>query len=114
MVNREVVLQQYENSLRELVPKVNGFFKEHRFLSNFHYASIAYRGFKFPTTEHAYMAMKVDDKDWWLKLSKIETPKEARAVGQTCKLRDDWELVKVKFMYEINLCKYTQHEDLPQ
>lgn len=111
-VTRERVLQEYEDSLQSLTPKVNGFFKEHRFLSNFHIAPIAYRGLRFRTTEHAYMSMKVDSFDWWVKLSLIETPKEARAIGQTCKLRDDWELVKVKFMYEVNFCKYTQHEDL--
>ncbi len=106
---REKVLREYEEKLDT---EIFGFFKEHRFLSNFHIAPISYRELIFPTTEHAYMAMKVDDDEFWLEMSQVSTPREARNKGQLCPLRPDWEQVKTKFMYEVCFNKFTQHNDL--
>lgn len=109
MIDRAVVLQEYQDRLGK---EVFGFFNEHRFLSNFHIAPLVYRGLTFPTSEHAYMAMKSTDKEWWQYMAGLQTPREARAEGQRVELRPDWAHVKVKFMYEVCFNKFTQNEDL--
>ncbi len=55
-----------EKILREAKEKQNsvisGFFHEFRWLSNYEYCKFTYNGIEWPSTEHAYQAMKVADK----------------------------------------------------
>ena len=88
------------------------FFGEHRFLSNFWPAELVWDGIIWPSTEHAYQAAKVLDREERLRISRMRTPSEAKKTGKTLELRDDWEHVKYDIMLEIVRAKFTQNPDL--
>ena len=94
---------------------IKGFFGEYRWLSNFHVCTIfdARNNRVYSSTEAAYMAQKTLSS---IIRDKFETlsPKDARKYGQEIRLRHDWEQIKLKVMYEVNLEKFTRHKDLRQ
>ncbi|AND74984.1 hypothetical protein pf16_61 [Pseudomonas phage pf16] len=89
-----------------------GFFQEFAFLSNFFEAPLVYKGINWPTSEHAYQAMKVDGQDVWVEFAALETPGEAKRLGRKVPVRFNWEHLKDDFMYQIVLAKFEQNEDL--
>jgi ribA/ribD-fused uncharacterized protein len=95
-----------------------GFFGDYRFLSNFHLCDIDVDGIVYPSTEHAYMAMKSSDRNVRLQFSvdanTVLTPKEARALGQKIKIVSNWKDIKVHIMYIANKAKYTTHLQLKE
>ena len=100
------------------VESILGFFGEYRFLSNFHLCDIEVDGIVYPSTEHAYMAMKSSDRNVRLQFSvdanTVLTPKEARALGQKIKIVGNWNDIKVHIMYIVNKAKYTTHLPLKE
>jgi len=86
--------------------RVEGFFGEYRFLSNFHMIKIKYQGITYPSTEHAYQACKSTDPVVRLEISKLQSPKEARRMGQKLKIRPDFDSVKLKIMEDVNRIKF--------
>lgn len=92
--------------MTQLKDRVEGFFNEYRFLSNFHLIKIKYEGIVYPSTEHAYQACKTLDNAVRLEISKLKTPKEARRAGQKLKIRPDFDSVKLKIMEDINRLKF--------
>lgn len=109
---REEVLKGYDEAFHD--QKIPGFFKEHRFLSNFEPSEIEYRGVKFPTAEHAYQAMKVENEHFWRYMASDPDPFLAsdpdpflsKKIGGTCVMRNDWDSIRDKVMYEVNVLKY--------
>lgn len=95
-------LQKY-NKHEGLV--IYGFFNDFRFLSNFHLVEIPYEGRVYGSTEAAYMSGKTHNQEDKDKLAKM-TPSQAKRFGRTIQLREDWEDVKDKIMYDVNLVKY--------
>jgi ribA/ribD-fused uncharacterized protein len=91
---------------------VLGFFGEHRFLSNFHLCKFVWYDIEWKSSEHAYQAIKLKDKDKMLKFSKLSTPTDAKLMGGLITLREDWEEVKYTFMYLIVKAKFGQNPDL--
>lgn len=80
-----------------------------RFLSNFYPCEIEYQGIKYPSVEHYYVAMKVNDEqlingkyytpaDFREMISKVELPAVTKKIGQLVKLRRDWDDKKIEFM----------------
>lgn len=106
--------------------RVFGFFEQFRFLSNFHECEVWWDGLIWPSSEHAYMAAKCKYRDYHgfdmepsydkVKHSHIcEMPcSQVKKWGQTVKLKDDWEEIKVDTMYEICYSKFTKNPDLKQ
>jgi ribA/ribD-fused uncharacterized protein len=96
---------------------IKGFFGEYRWLSNFHVCTIynSTRSRAYTSTEAAYMAEKSLDPAIRDKFENM-TPKEARKFGQQIELRPDWEKIKLKVMYHVNVEKYTNpvNQDLRQ
>lgn len=86
--------------------RVEGFFNEYRFLSNFHLVRIKYEGIVYPSTEHAYQACKSLDPLVRSEISKLQTPKEARRFGQKLKIRRDFDSVKLRIMEDVNRIKF--------
>ena len=86
---------------------IYGFFKEHRFLSNFHIEDVLYDGIIYPTVEHAYQAAKSLDREERVRVSKLDTPGKAKKEGQKLDLREDWEEVKYQVMLNCTRNKYT-------
>lgn len=79
------------------------------FLSNFHPSKIEHQGIEYPTVEHFYVAMKVNDQqlidgvyytpgDFREMIAKIDTPGLAKKIGRKTKLRKDWETKKIEVM----------------
>src|ERR1044072_6104356 len=101
---------------------IYGFFKEHRFLSNFHVCSIIYEGIEYTSTEAAYQAAKIYFSDSKLRtnvergriaaMDPSESKRDTHKESFKEMIRLDWEDVKVGIMYEINKYKYTQHSEL--
>jgi ribA/ribD-fused uncharacterized protein len=90
---------------------IQGFFMEHRFLSNFHICDIEYEGLTYPSSEAAYQAAKSLDPTVRVTFTTM-VPSKAKSKGQTIKLRPDWEKVKFQVMLDINRIKYHSHPDL--
>lgn len=91
---------------------IKGFFNDYRFLSNFHICPILYDGRIYGSTEAAYMSGKSNDPEDKIMFQQIVEPKEAKIKGRLVTLRPDWEEVKDKVMYDVNVFKYTFHPDL--
>ena len=87
----------------------------HRFLSNFWLCPVEVGGLKFPSSEHAYQAVKTLDsaqRAWFtdpdLKAS------EAKRAGQRVTLRPGWEQTKKRAMLRVVLAKFIQNPDLAE
>lgn len=92
------------------------------FLSNFYPCEITYKGIKYPSNEHYYVAMKVKNDqiikgvyytsdDVRIMISKISTAGQVKRFGRNLKLRSDWDLVKLDVM-EFGLREKFKNEDL--
>ncbi|AYV79436.1 MAG: hypothetical protein Faunusvirus14_3 [Faunusvirus sp.] len=69
------------------------------------------KNYTFPTSENAFQASKstcTSDVEKFLKIS----PGSAFTTGRKIKLRDDWEKMKDRVMYDIVLAKFMQNEEI--
>ena len=88
------------------------------FLSNFAEGyPITWRDRAFYTTEQAFAFAKVDPnhhdaEEWQDRILKASDPGDAKALGRSCPMRRDWDVIKFAIMREIVWAKFTQHEDL--
>lgn len=85
--------------------------------SNFFRAFFDYKGQRFFCTEQAFMwekAIKFNDEDTAKKILASTTPPEAKNLGRQVKnyVDSEWDKVRFDVMYEVNLAKYSQNEDL--
>lgn len=90
--------------------RINGFFYEYRFLSNFHLATVVLDGVRYASTEHAYQAAKILDPEkrriFTLEFNPNLTPAQAKRVGQEIEIRPDWDMVKVSVMRDLLMQKF--------
>lgn len=92
---------------------IYGFFKEFRFLSNFYLCEVHYEGLVYPNAESAYQAAKTLDKNLRSYYTNPSmSPAAVRRAGQSLNIRPDWDSVKLEVMREINLDKFSRHEEL--
>ncbi len=80
---------------------------EYGFLSNFYYSPLEMWGIRFPTVEHAFQACKTTDPQLRQKIADSSTPQTAKRMGRKLKLREDWEDVKVIYMYTLLKQKFS-------
>jgi N-glycosidase YbiA len=80
---------------------INRFNDQYHFLSNFYIHKIEYEGIKYPSNEHAYQASKSLSEDIRIEISKLSTPGQAKRIGNSIKLRDNWDQIKYDIMKEI-------------
>lgn len=99
-------------SPQEERPKIESFDKEFHFLSNFHIAPIEYRGRRWHSSEAAYQAMKTIDEEEQCRIQQTRLPHEAKKLGKTVTMREDWDEIKVDIMREIVRAKFDQHDYL--
>ena len=89
-------------------PVIDRFSGQYEFLSNFYRHQVVYLGIVWPTSEHAYQAMKCLCDDESLKFhDRNMTPGQAKRLGQKVAIRPDWEEVKLKVMEEIVTAKFS-------
>ena len=92
----------------------NGCAGPHGYLSNFAPYPMELHGKLWPTVEHYFQAKKFEGTSIEERIRAAETPREAKELGRTrkLKLRADWERVKEPIIREALLAKFTQHPDL--
>ena len=88
---------------------IDSFEGRYAFLSNFYPCKIEYQGIKYPSVEHYYVAMKVNNQqlidgkyytpaDYREMVSRIPTAGQVKRLGRKATLRKDWDIVKFKVM----------------
>ncbi len=87
---------------------------EHRFLSNFFVCDVKYEGRTYRSSEHAYQAAKCTVRVEHDEIVNAKTPGEAKKLGRKCCLRDEWEKIKAKVMWDIVKAKFEQNYTLRQ
>jgi ribA/ribD-fused uncharacterized protein len=91
------------------IPEFQGQF---RFLSNFWVSGFEWNGSPWSTAEAAYQCVKCADPAEYNFMRHMSSPGAIKRYGRRVLLRDDWEEVKVKFMADIVLAKFTQSPHL--
>lgn len=86
--------------------KINSFDEQYAFLSNFYPCKVVFEGIEFPSSEHAYQASKTLDHSIRVKVSKVVKAGDAKKIGRTIPLRNDWEKVKIAVMTRIIRIKF--------
>jgi predicted NAD-dependent protein-ADP-ribosyltransferase YbiA (DUF1768 family) len=90
---------------------------------NFQVRPFFYEGLEYFSCEQAYQANKYPPGQWREKVRLVKPRKDQSDEDHGCEcwaagndrravLRPDWDLVKVRIMYEVNAAKYAQHADL--
>lgn len=87
---------------------IDKFEGRYAFLSNFFEAPVEFRGLKFRNNEAAFQSMKTNKREQFVNLS----ANDVKRLGRKVKLREDWEFVKDKIMYEVVIEKFKQNQDL--
>lgn len=89
---------------------IDTFSGKYDFLSNFYPCKIKYEGVEFPSVEHAFQAMKTMNRTRRNEIAQMSTAGQAKRAGRGVILRDDWESVKDKIMYDLNKLKFQNPE----
>lgn len=80
------------------------------FLSNFYEGNVfIHKGYKFTNTEAAFHAEKCWDR---VKEFELERPSQSKKLGRQVEMREDWEEVKDKVMYDVCYKKFSQDKTL--
>ena len=104
-----------DNKVSPLITEqsILGFFKEYRFLSNFHCAPLTVEGITYQNAEAAYMAQKSEDPAVKALFTSLQG-KDAKQLGRRIALRPDWDTYRHVAMYNVLCAKFTQNVDLAQ
>ena len=91
--------------------KITEFQGTYRFLSNFWKLDrgVVLDGLLYPTVEHAYVAAKTIDPAERERVLVCEKPGQAKRLGRTFTLRDDWEEVRLGIMEDLLRQKFTNN-----
>jgi ribA/ribD-fused uncharacterized protein len=85
---------------------------ELHFLSNFYPSPFIIDGVHYPTVEHFIQATKTNDLNEREKIANASTPSKAKMLGRKCKLRPEWEYIKVEMMFKGVFAKFSQNKEL--
>lgn len=80
--------------------------------SNFARYPVTINQIWYATVEHYYQAMKCADIDDARRVRLASTPKEAKLIAQSVKMREDWGAVKYEIMLNALRHKVRQHPDV--
>lgn len=107
-----------ENSSNDTIYFYSNTSGPYRCFSNFFKVNIRMLDYDWPTSEHIFQAMKFykTNDEHFEKIKNAKTPTEAKKLGtsRSVPLRDDWEQVKDKLMYDIVLQKFLQNEEIKE
>lgn len=92
-----------------MLNKITSFSGDNRWLSNFWPSTVIYDGIAYPTVENAYQAAKTLDIEA-RKLIQYSTPSEAKKLGKTVSIREDWEQIKIDVMRKLLHQKFLQKD----
>lgn len=85
---------------------IDSFTGPYFFLSNFYSAPIVHNKILYPTVEHAYQACKSLKRSVRLKISYCRTAYEAKKMGETIELRENWHEVRIPIMTKLHFLKF--------
>lgn len=97
---------------------IASFWGKYRFLSNFYASPMEVRNVgtkpvqRVTTVEHLFQAMKTRDPNEQQTILEAKTPGEAKRLGRTCDLREDWEDIKLHVMRMAVKEKFRQNPNL--
>lgn len=91
---------------------IDSFDGRYDFLSNFYNCSVTYKGITYLNSEAAFQAQKTTDVYTQVKKFSCATPTEAKKLGRSCVLREDWNDIRIAEMRAIVLQKFLQNPDL--
>ena len=83
---------------------------EYAFLSNFFSHPLLFHSVEYKTAEHAFQALKTTNPDELWSIVKAKTPGQAKRLGRRCKLRADWEQVKLIMMRDVLCAKFSDND----
>lgn len=92
--------------------RIDDFRWEYRWLSNFHPCVVEYKGKKYPSSEHAYMAQKTLDPELAERIRLAPLPRDAKRIGRSVELRPGWDEMRIQVMLDVVRCKFHQNPDL--
>lgn len=81
-------------------------------MSNMSEHPVLMKGIFFQTAEHAYMWHKTNNEADKARIAGASTPEEAKKIGRTVTLREDWETVKRDVMKDVLRAKLIANPDL--
>lgn len=85
---------------------IDNFTGQWKFLSNFYEVDIEIGGIIYPTSEHAYQAMKSSSPIVRQKIANLPTPGQAKRMGQEIQLVPGWHQSRVNVMRSILIKKF--------
>ncbi|BDH57947.1 NADAR family protein [Tsukamurella sp. PLM1] len=89
---------------------IDSFRGDHLFLSNFYPTRVLFRGREFPTAEHAFMSAKTTDERSIELIRTAPTPAEAKRIGRSVTLVDDWDRIRFDVMADVLAAKFDDAE----
>jgi ribA/ribD-fused uncharacterized protein len=96
--------------------RIRGFQNQYSFLSNFYRCEVVVNGIKYPTSEHAFQAMKFITTDEKIaeRIRLCEKPSDAKELANEFKkvVRRDWKDVSLLIMEKVVTAKFSQNPDL--
>lgn len=92
--------------MSEVKSIVTEFKGQYYFLSNFYHSPFLYKDILWPTSEHAFQAMKVTHVPVWKVVAQLPTPREAKIWGRSVEKRGDWNNIRVDVMRDVLRAKF--------
>ncbi len=89
-----------------LLNKIDKFEGDYSFLSNFYMHPVSYSLIRYPSNEHAYRAAKTLDLEKREIIRNAKTPGEAKKLGRSIELREDWDQIKIAIMTKLVFRKF--------
>lgn len=81
------------------VHTIDNFHGTYAFLSNFYPAVVLFEGEVYQTTEHAFQAAKTLNLDVRADIREAKSSSQAKRLGRSCVLRDDWNEIRIPTMH---------------
>ena len=88
-------------------PIIPSFTGSYAFLSNFYSAATMAEGIRYPTSEHAFQAMKTLDLEQRQRIAEAPTPGRAKQLGRSVQLRPDWDSYRIEAMRQVLRSKFS-------
>jgi len=90
----------------ETKKQITRFIGEHSFLANFYTSTVYVDGKSYPSVEHAYQAAKASSDSERELIRNAKTPMEAKKLGRTLVLPEDWDESKIDLMRRLIRSKF--------
>ena len=92
--------------------QVDSFKDDYEKFSNFYPVIIHFDCLNYPSVEHAFVASKSKDGFFRRQISELPADKagKAKRMGKKCKIRQDWDMVKLANMKRFLLQKFVYDE----